>query len=206
MTPSTPAAGSPGLPHVGSFRRTGERLIHQGHLWKVVVADYESPDGSAFTRDVVRSPGAVGVVPLLFDAEGNPFVVLVRQWRPALEREIWEIPAGMRDVPGEPPEVTGGRELVEEVGYRAGRLALLAEMLPSPGLTDAVTHIYLATDLAPATRELHGPEEEHSTMAQLPFEEAIAMVERGDISDAKSCLGLLLTERRLLRSDASPTA
>ena len=204
MTATSPAAESPEPAAGGTFRRTGERLVHQGHLWKVVVADYESPEGEPFTRDVVRSPGAVGVVPLLFDAEGNPFVVLVRQWRPAHEREIWEIPAGMRDVPGEPPDVTGGRELVEEVGYRAGRMSLLAEMLPSPGLTDAVTHIYLATELAPAKRELHGPEEEHSTMAQVPFEEAIAMVERGDIADAKTCLGLLLTERRLRRSDATP--
>jgi ADP-ribose pyrophosphatase len=172
----------------------------------VVVADYESPEGSPFTRDVVRSPGAVGVVPLLFDAEGNPFVVLVRQWRAPYEREIWEIPAGMRDVPGESPEVTGERELVEEVGYRAGRLVLLAEMLPSPGLTDAVTHIFLATDLSPAQRQLHGPEEEHSTMTQVPFAEAVAMVERGDIADAKTCLGLLLSERRLRRSDATPRA
>jgi 8-oxo-dGTP pyrophosphatase MutT (NUDIX family) len=186
------------------FRRMGERVVHRGYLWNVVVAEYESPDGSSFTRDVVRSPGAVGVVPLLFDAEGNPFVVLVRQWRPAHEREIWEIPAGMRDVPGEAPAVTGDRELQEEVGYRAGRLVLLSEMLPSPGLTDAVTHIYLATDLAPAERQLHGPEEEHSTTAQLPLAEAVAMVERGDIADAKTCLGLLLTERRLRRGDAAP--
>jgi ADP-ribose pyrophosphatase len=202
---SPPAASSDRAP-AGAFRRTGERLVHQGHLWKVVVADYESPEGAPFQRDVVRSPGAVGVVPLLFDAEGNPFVVLVRQWRPAFEREIWEIPAGMRDVPGEPPDVTGARELEEEVGYRPGRLALLAEMVPSPGLTDAVTHIYVATDLSPVHRQLHGPEEEHSTMAQVPFEEAIAMVERGDIADAKTCLGLLLSERRLRRSDATPRA
>ncbi len=197
---------APSRAGAGGFRRTGDRLVHQGFHWSVVVAEYESPEGSPFTRDVVRSPGAVGVVPLLFDAEGNPFVVLVRQWRAPYERELWEIPAGMRDVPGEPPEVTGGRELVEEVGYRAGRLVLLAEMLPSPGLTDAVTHIYLATDLSPAQRQLHGPEEEHSTMAQVPFAEAVAMVERGDIADAKTCLGLLLTERRLRRSDATPPA
>ncbi len=186
------------------FRRIGERQVHQGHIWQVVVAEYEAPDGSRFVRDVVRSPGAVGIVPVLFDPEGNPSVVLVRQWRPAYERELWEIPAGIRDVPGEPPEVTAGRELAEEVGYEAARVVKLAEMLPSPGLTDSVTHIYLGTELSPTERQLHGPEEEHSTMAHIPFGEAIAMVESGEIADAKTCFGLLLTERRLRAGDGSP--
>ena len=79
---------------------------------------FEAPDGRAFERDIVRSPGAVAVVPLLFDAEGMPSVVLVRQYRPPFDRYVLEIPAGMRDVPDEPPELTADRELVEEAGLR----------------------------------------------------------------------------------------
>ena len=86
----------------------------------------------------MRSPGAVGVVPILFDAEGKPSVVLVRQYRAALDAELLEIPAGMRDVEGEPPEITARRELAEEVGLAAGRLELLTVFHNSAGMTDAV--------------------------------------------------------------------
>ena len=94
--------GCPPGPDVTSgFRHLGDRQVHEGHIWRVVVADFESPDGRRFQRDIVRSPGAVAAVPLVFDAEGNPSVVLVRQYRPAYDRELLEIPAGMRDVAGE---------------------------------------------------------------------------------------------------------
>src|SRR6187549_3077231 len=126
-------------PGPAGFRRVGERSVHQGHVWSVAVADFTDPAGGTFTRDIVRSPGAVGVVPLVFDAEGNPSVVLVRQYRPPYERELIEIPAGMRDVEGEPPEETARRELVEEAGLAPATLERLVELYPSPGLTDSVT-------------------------------------------------------------------
>jgi len=183
------------------FRRVAERDVHQGYIWRVVTATFEDPAGESFQRDIVRSPGAVGVVPLLFDAEGTPAVVLIRQWRPPYEKELWEIPAGMRDVPGEPTDVTARRELVEEAGYRAAHVDLLVELYPSPGLTDSVTTIYLATGLEPVDREVHGPEEEHSTVCVVPLVDAVALVERGEIPDAKSAVGLLLTARRVERGD-----
>jgi 8-oxo-dGDP phosphatase len=185
------------------FRLLGEQEVHRGHVWRVVVAEFEAPDGARFERDVVRSPGAVGVVPLLFDVEGEPSVVVVDQYRPAYERNIVEIPAGMRDVPGEAPEATAARELAEEVGLRAGRLDLLGEILPSPGLTDSVTTIFLATHCEPVERTAHGPEEEHMRVVQLPLAEALAMVDRGEIVDAKTVTGLLLTSRRLARADGA---
>jgi 8-oxo-dGTP pyrophosphatase MutT (NUDIX family) len=180
-----------------AFRHLGDTEVHQGHVWNVVVADYAAPDGSTFRRDVVRSPGSVGVVPLVFDPEGQPSVVLVRQYRPAPGHDVIEIPAGMRDVPGEPAEDCGRRELVEEAGLEAGGMVLLTEMLPSPGMTDSVCSVFLATDCTPVERALHGPEEEHSELLHLPFADALAMVERGEIGDAKTIAGLLLTERRL---------
>jgi ADP-ribose pyrophosphatase len=182
---------------VTGFRHLDDRLVHQGHVWHVVVADYEAPDGATFTRDIVRSPGSVGVVPLVFDAEGQPSVVLVSQYRPTYERDLIEIPAGMRDVPGEPAIDCGRRELAEEAGLDAGQMVMLTEMLPSPGLTDSVCTIFLATDCTAVERQLHGPEEEASEILHIPLVDAIAMVERGEINDAKTVVGLLLTERRI---------
>jgi 8-oxo-dGDP phosphatase len=173
-------------------------------VWRVVVADFIGPDGEHFARDIVRSPGAVGIVPLVFDAEGNPSVVIVEQYRPPYEQRILEIPAGMRDVPGEPPEETARRELIEEAGLAPGRLDLLVELYPSPGMTDSVTAIYLATGCTAAPRALHGPEEEHSQLVHVPLEDAVAMIGDGRIRDAKTIIGVLLTERRLGAGDVAP--
>ena len=184
-----------------NFRHLGDREVHQGYIWRVVVADFEAPDGQRFQRDIVRSPGAVAAVSLLFDAEGNASIVLVEQWRPTYDRAILEIPAGMRDVPDEPAETTARRELVEEAGLDCARLDLLTEILPSPGMTDSVTTIYLATGCTPVARDLHGPEEEHSRLVHLPLSDAVAMVVDGRIADAKSVAGLLLTDLRVSAHD-----
>lgn len=184
-----------------AFRRLSESIIHEGHLWNLAVAEFEAPDGSTFRRDIVRSPGAVGVVPLVFDAEGNPSVVLVSQYRPPYERMLIEIPAGMRDIDGEDTARVARRELVEEAGLMAGKLDLLTEILPSPGMTDSVTTLYLATGCTPVPHDRQGPEEEHMELLHLPLADALAMVERGEIADAKSVVALLLTERRLSVAD-----
>ncbi len=183
------------------FRHVGDRPVHQGHVWHVVVADFEAPDGTAFQRDVVRSPGAVAAVPLMFDAEGSPSVVLVRQYRPAYDAMVLEIPAGMRDVEDEPTEVTASRELVEEVGLEAGTLRHLVDFYPSAGMTDSVCTVFLATDLHPVERDLHGPEEEHSEIVHLPLASAVEMITAGEVRDAKTIIGLLLVERELGAGD-----
>lgn len=179
------------------FRRTGDAEVHAGRVWRVVVADFEAPDGTAFQRDVVRSPGAVAVVPLLFDPEGNPSVVLVEQYRPPYEEHVIEIPAGMRDVEGEPLATTAARELREEVGLVPGQLDHLLELYPSPGMTDQRTTIFLATRCTSTDREVHGPEEEDMTVLHVPLTEALVMIDDGRIRDAKTVVGLLATERRL---------
>ncbi|MFZ9481893.1 MAG: NUDIX domain-containing protein [Ilumatobacteraceae bacterium] len=179
------------------FRHHGDRLVHQGYIWKVVVGEFESPDGERFTRDIVRSPGAVAAVPVRSDASGTPHVVLVRQYRAPFDSAVVEVPAGMRDIPDEPTELTAERELVEEVGLRPGRLEHLVDFFPSVGMTDAVLAVYLATDLEDVGRETHGPEEAHMDVIEVPLTEAVAMIERGEIHDAKTIIGLLLAERRL---------
>ena len=183
-------------PALQEFRHLGDRLVHQGYIWRVVVGTFEAPDGERFERDIVRSPGAVGVVPLLFDEAGEPVVVLVRQYRAPMDRYVLEIPAGMRDVADEPLELTAEREMAEEVGLTCGRLEPLTSYFTSAGMTDSVLHIYLATELEEVERQLHGPEETHMEMLHLPLAEAVEMVVRGEIQDAKTVIGLLLVDRR----------
>lgn len=180
---------------MNDFAHLGDTPVHEGHIWRVVVAQFRAPDGREFTRDVVRSPGSVAVVPLIFDAEGNPSVVLVEQYRAALGDSLIEVPAGMRDIPGEPTETTAQRELVEEVGLRAGRMDHLLDMVPSPGMSDAVTRIYMATDCTPVERATQGPEEEFSRVLHVPLADALAMVRDGRIRDAKTVIGLYEAER-----------
>jgi 8-oxo-dGTP pyrophosphatase MutT (NUDIX family) len=186
---------------VGSFRWVSDRLVHQGYVWKVVVAEFDDPAGERFTRDIVRSPGAVGVVPLVFDAEGNASVVLVEQYRPPYDRPLLEIPAGMRDIEGEAPEEVARRELIEEAGLAPGRLDRLTAIGPSPGMTDSITTIYLATDCSSVHHDRQGPEEQYMELVHLPLRDAVERVISGEIIDAKTVVGLLLTERRLATGD-----
>ena len=186
---------------MAGFRRVDESIVHEGYVWHLATAEFEAPDGARFRRDIVRSPGAVGVVPVVFDAEGNASVVLVSQFRPPYERDVVEIPAGMRDVEGEDPADVARRELVEEAGLSAGRVDELTTIYPSPGMTDSVTTIFLATDCTPVPHDRQGPEEEHMDVLHLPLADAIDLVEGGEIHDAKTVVGLLLTERHLRRSD-----
>lgn len=179
------------------FRHLSDRTVHTGYVWDVAVATYEAPDGHTFERDVVRSPGAVAVVPVLA-GDGEPVVVLIRQYRPAHDTDLVEIPAGMRDVDGESDEDNARRELREEVGLLAGDVSPLTTISPSPGMTDASDAIFLATGCTPTDRAPHGPEEEHAEVLQVALAEAVRWVEDGRIRDAKSVIGVLLAARRLL--------
>lgn len=175
------------------FRREGERLLHTGPVISLGVGLFVGPDGAPFEREVVHHPGAVSVVPLRSDGQ----VVLVRQYRAALDRELLEIPAGKRDVRGEPPEVTAGRELVEEVGLRAGTLVELAEFYNSPGFSDEHSHVFLGTDLHPAPLDLQGIEEQHMTVEEVPLASVPTLIAERVIIDAKTIIGLLLTLRHV---------
>ena len=182
---------------MSGFRHLGDRLVHQGHVWHVAVAEYESPEGDRFSRDIVRSPGAVAAVPLRHRPDGSPYVTLVRQYRAPFDDVVLEIPAGMRDVTDEPTEVTAARELVEEVGLRPGRLEFLMEFYPSVGMTDSVLHLFVATDLVEVPRDVHGPEEAHMEVVEMDLAEAVQSILDGEIHDAKTVIGLLMVDRRL---------
>lgn len=176
------------------FFHLGDQHVYQGFIWKVVSGEFRGPTGEVFTRDIVRSPGAVAVVPVLDDHT----VVLLRQYRAAFDDYVLEIPAGMRDIEGEEPESTARRELLEETGYRVGSLQLIHSFYPSPGMTDAVLHIYLGRDLCADERMSHGPEEMDMEILHVPLHHAVEMAVAGQIRDAKSVIGLLLAHRTLI--------
>jgi ADP-ribose pyrophosphatase len=182
---------------MSGFRHIGDRLVHQGYIWHVAVGTFESPDGDEFTRDIVRSPGAVAAVPLQFDDDDVPWVTLVRQYRAPFDEYVLEIPAGMRDIADEPTELTAARELVEEAGLQPGRLTFLTEYYPAAGMTDSRLHLYLATDLVEVPRDTHGPEEAHMEVVGMPLVQAVEMVMRGEIRDGKTVIGLLMVDRGL---------
>ncbi len=178
-----------------AFRKTGEEQLYQGHVISLGVGTFVGPDDEPFTRDVVHHPGAVSVVPLLDDDR----VVLVRQYRAALDTWLLEIPAGKRDIPGEPPEVTAGRELAEEVGYVAAELTLLARFHNSAGFSDELSFVYLGTALTATATDLQGVEEEHMTIEVVALDDVDALIRQAEITDAKTIIGLTLTLRRLGR-------
>jgi len=136
-------------------------------------------------------------------------VLLVRQYRSPAERVLLEIPAGTLDVDEttgaiEDPELASRRELEEETGYRAGSWQKLAAFWTAPGFASELMHLYLATDLTPAhPNERLGPDEdEHLRLERRPFADAVAAALAGEISDAKSLVGLLWVER--LRRESTP--
>ena len=181
------SAGAAGFHHVG------DDTIHEGHVIRLVTSHHTAPDGSSFTREVVRHPGAVSVVPLHDDGT----VTLVRQYRAALDAEVLELPAGKRDVDGEDPASTAERELEEEVGLRASRLDLLVEFVNSVGFSDERSLVYLGVGLEQVDDDRQGLEEEHMTVERVHLDDVPAMIAAGELVDAKTVLGLTLTRERV---------
>ncbi|MEX2253815.1 MAG: NUDIX hydrolase [Acidimicrobiia bacterium] len=170
--------------------------VHSAFL-ELVEATVESDDGQAFRRTIVRHPGAVTVVPVTEDHE---HVLLVRQFRAAVGRELLEAPAGKRDVDGEPPELTGRRELEEEVAYRAGRMVLLSEAYTSPGFSDEYAYIYAALDITPLDHAHAATAEEAAmTIETVPLGRVDELIATRELIDATTIIGLLLTQRLLER-------
>ena len=175
------------------FRKLAERVVHRGSLISVAEAEFEGPDGSRFERDVVHHPGAVSVVPVTDDG----VVLLVRQYRAAIDGDILEIPAGKRDVEGEDPLLTAHRELEEEVGRRAESMELLGEFYNSPGFCDEHSYVYLARGLTPCAVSAQGVEEQHMTIEEHRLDDVPALIARREMVDAKSIIGLLLAREAL---------
>ena len=190
--PSAEAGDAPGT-ELPVFTPTGEETVHRGWFIRVQRATFLDPDGVPFERDIVRHPGAVAVVAV---TEART-VVLCRQYRPAVDRWLLEIPAGTCDVEGEPFEETARRELAEEVGFATDRLDLLTRTAITPGFCDEYTNIYLATGLRAVPSDRQGAEERFMQVVEVPLDRFDAMVDDGSIVDASTILGVGLAVRRL---------
>ena len=166
------------------FRVAGAQTVGEYGFLRIEELELATPQGPR-RRIAVRHPGAAAVVGVV---QGS--VVLIRQYRAPVDSDLLEIPAGKLDVDGEPPEVTAGRELEEEAGYRAGRLEHIADFYTAPGFTDEYMRLYHATELTPVTAAPHGPEEEAAEVVELPIGEISGLLASGGVRDAKTLIGL----------------
>ena len=176
----------------------GTEILHRGRVGDFRIDTVRFNDGCQSTREIFGHPGAVAIVAV--DPEDH--VLLVRQWRNAAGRILLEIPAGTLDILDpvartiEDPDLAAPRELEEETGYRAGTWRKLAEFWTVPGFATELMHLYLATDLRPAHGDRLGPDEdERLQLVRMPWPDALAAAERGEICDAKSIVGLFWLAR-----------
>jgi ADP-ribose pyrophosphatase len=183
----------PDLPRVIESRRA-----FTGRLFNVRRDTITTPDGGAGVREVVEHPGAVLLVAL--DDEDN--ILLVRQYRHPVGKRLCELPAGTLDE-GEDPRACAERELREETGFRPRSLEPLGGFFLSPGYCNEYIHVFLATGLEESP--LDTGDEDDLKALRLPLAEALGMVERGEIQDAKSIAALLLLARRRAMPQPRPS-
>ena len=168
------------------------RRIHTGKIVSLDIDTIRYPDGSTDEMEMLRHPGAAAVLPFLDDpADPDPRVILLRQFRPAANVYLWEIPAGRRDA-GEAPDATARRELEEETGYRCSTLIPLTRIWTTPGFTDEVIHLYLATGLTSGTRALEA--DEFAELHELRWSAVLQMIRDGSLVDTKSMNAILHVE------------
>jgi ADP-ribose pyrophosphatase len=165
------------------------KILLQASRFRVEEVEQLLPDGQMRRRQVVRHPGAVTVIPLL----PNDHVCLIRNFRVSVNQALIELPAGTLE-PTEPPIETASRELIEETGFQAQQMTFLHAFYLSPGILDEKMHLFLATGLtnigaAPEAGEL-------IENLIVPWKQAVEMVDRGEIQDAKTIVGLLYYDRR----------
>jgi 8-oxo-dGDP phosphatase len=169
----------------------GSEKLAEGSVVSVRRDQVEMPDGAEVGREVIEHPGAVGIVAL--DDAGQ--VLLIRQYRHPVGRMLWEIPAGLRDVAGEPPLVTARRELLEEAGYLAADWQVLADFFTSPGITSERLRVYLARGMTrvPDAERDYVPyhEEAHLTVEWAPLDVVVARILAGNLHNGVMMIGVL---------------
>jgi ADP-ribose pyrophosphatase len=167
-----------------------ERTIYTGRVFELSVAEIRENDVT-YTREIVKHHGSAVIVPLFEDGS----VALVRQYRHAAGEFLLEIPAGTLDA-GEDPAVGAARELEEEIGVTAAKIEKLCDFYVSPGFLTEKMNLFLATGLTATAQNLDA--DEFLSVARIQFTEALEMVNRNEIKDAKTIIGLILTSQKLL--------
>jgi ADP-ribose pyrophosphatase len=172
------------------------RTVFEGRVFTVQVESITLPKGHALDAEIVRHPGSVVIVPV---SDANE-IALVRQYRPAIGRHTWEIPAGTLK-PGEEPRAAARRECQEEIGLVAERLEPLGSFFPTPGYCDENMHFFLAAGLrdpGAGDEQAHQDEDEDIETRWVAIDELRAMIQRGDIVDLKTVAGASLISRAFM--------
>jgi len=164
--------------------------VYVGRILALRSDQVAMPGGGQATREVVEHHGAVAILALDDDDQ----VTLIHQYRHPLGRRIWELPAGLIDHLAEDPVETAKRELVEEVGLAAENWSVLVDVAASPGFTDEVVRVYLATGLSVVDRELLGDEEADLVARKVPLAEAVRMALAGEIVNGAAVGGILAAQ------------
>ena len=180
------------LPTDLTERTIESKRVYEGRVVNLRVDTVMLPDGRISTREIVEHRGAVAIVPMLSENK----VILIKQFRKPANEDLLEIPAGTL-AEGETPIECAKRELVEEIGYSAGKFEELFSIYLAPGYSTEKLHVFLASELKPEERKLD--EEEFIEVVEMTLDEAISQIEAGAIKDAKTICGLLLTWYRLHR-------
>jgi 8-oxo-dGDP phosphatase len=172
-----------------SYEVVSSRSIYQGRVLALRADEVRMPDGSTAIREVVENLGAVAVV--AYDEEDR--IALVRQYRHPVRRTLWELPAGLLDVPDEPAAHAAARELFEEAHLVAARWDLLLDINPSPGFTNEAVRIFLAREITDAEGERYeaGEEESEIELLRLPLTDAVDRVIAGQITNSLAVAGIL---------------
>ena len=165
-------------------QRISSETVYAGKLFQVYKDQVRLAEGKTTSREIVRHPGSVAIVPRLPDGR----IVLVRQFRYVTGRELWEIPAGTCDKQGESLEETARRELAEEAGFNAGRLKRLGRAYLVPGYGDELMTWFLAEDLSPTQAQAEMDESFKVNPFDLPSLDVL--LRNGELEDAKTLLGL----------------
>lgn len=167
------------------------RTVYQGRVFSLTVERVTLPGGHTVDLDIVRHPGSVVLVPM----PAPDRIILIRQYRHALGRWIWELPAGSLK-PGEDPARAAARECEEEIGLVPGTIERLRALYPTPGYCDEEMIFYRCADLAPPAPDstAHKDEDEDIEPREVTLAEARALVASGEIVDMKTVVGLTLVE------------
>lgn len=168
------------------------KRIYSGRIVSLDVDTVQFPNGNVGELEMLRHPGASAVLPFLDPVDDpDPRVLLIRQYRHATGDFLWEIPAGRRDG-DEAPETTARRELQEETGYTASHVERLTSIWTTPGFTDEVIHLFLASGLTQGASALEADEvlDLHPT----PWSKVLEMVHNGTITDTKSLNAILFVQ------------
>ena len=170
--------------------------LYHGKVFELIRENITLENGTTTDVEFIEHPGAAAIIPFLDDNR----IVLLKQYRHALKKHIWEIPAGTLD-PREEIISCAKRELIEETGYSANGWQKLGEITPVPGYSDERIHMYLATKLQPVEQDLD--EDEVIQVQEVEFNDAMDMIGNGEIQDAKSIAGLYMASNWLKDSVVS---